>query len=108
MTTPIITESTLEGALNYLASSDVSSAEAKASVERTEILRKRARARCYLLTDGTVGERQARVEIAADVVAADDAYIAAVREFETLKAKRERANIVVRVYQTLEASRRLA
>ena len=104
----IVSEERLEAALTYLSDTDEAFAEAKAAVERTHILTKRARARCYLLTSGTVAERQAQTETAGDVTVADDAYCEAVKAFETLKAQRERADIVVGVWRSLEASRRKA
>jgi hypothetical protein len=103
---PIISEAKLEGALTFLAETDATYAASKADTERAEILRKRTRARVFLAADGNNEERKAKAEVHADVEAADDVYCACLKQFETLKAKRERADIVVRVFQTLEATRR--
>ena len=102
----IVTDAKLEAALNYLAETDDASAEAKADVERQTIRCKRARARCFLLGDGSVENKKAQAEVSADVVTADEDYISAVITHEKLKASRERADIVIRVYQTLSANQR--
>lgn len=106
MSEPIITEAKLEGALTYLASTDELFGECKAGVERAEILRKRCRARHFLLASGNNEERKAQAEIAQEVQDSDDLYCKSVEQFEKLKATRERADIVVNVWRSLEASRR--
>jgi len=105
---PIVSEQQLENALRFLADSDAEFAQEKAELERSEIRRKRARARVFLIASGNVEERKATAETSPDVEQADDAYIASVKAFETLKAKRERADIVVGVWRSIEASRRKA
>ena len=92
--------------LTYLASTDDAFAEAKGALESAEILRKRVRARAWIDSEGTAGERQAEAEVADDTQAADDAYIAAKVAFEKLKAKRERGGLLIDIWRTLEASRR--
>lgn len=106
MSNPIITEQQLENALLFLAESDHEYANEKAQLERSNILCKRVRSRIFLAATGTVAERSARAEIEAETEQADDDYCKTIAKFETLKARRERAEIVVRVYQTLEATRR--
>lgn len=108
MSDPIISEQRLEAALNYLADTDASYAQEKAELERAEIIRKRSRARVFLLADGNNEERKAKAEISPDVEKADDDYVDSVKAYESLKARRERADIVIQVYRTLEASRRKA
>lgn len=98
----------VESAMNYLAETDLPYADAKANVERTEILRKRARQRVFLTEQGSVAERNAIADTYADVIVADDDYIAAVKRFEELKARRQRAELVIEVWRTLEATRRKA
>ena len=106
MSEAIITEQRLEAALHYLAESDDAYAQEKAEVERADIARRRARARVFLLASGPVEERKATAETSPDVEQADERYCASVKAFETLKARRERADIVVRVWQSLESTRR--
>lgn len=106
MNQPIITEQQLERALEFLASTDEPQAHQKADVERAEILRKRVRAKVFLTAEGSVEARRATAETSPETAAADDDYIAALVKYEGTKAKRERADIVVRVFQTLSANRR--
>ena len=94
--------------MGFLAETDDAYAEAKAEVLRQEIAGKRARARVFMTTEGSVESRKAQAEGHADVMAADDAYCAATLAYETLRAKRQRAELVIDVFRTLEASRRKA
>ena len=101
-----IDEERVGKAMRYLAVTDLSYAEAKANLESAEILRKRVRARVFLTEDGTVAERQAEAEVHHDTEAADDAYVTAIKAFEELKARRQRADLVIEVWRSLEATRR--
>jgi alpha-galactosidase len=96
----------MANAMTFLAETDEPYAEAKTSVERLEIVRKRARARIFLTSEGTVETRKAQAETHADVCTEDDRYIDAMRIYETLRAKRERAEILIDVWRSLESSRR--
>jgi hypothetical protein len=90
----------------FLAETDDSFADAKTDVLRCEILGKRARSRLFVSAEGSVEMRKAAAEGHSDVILADDALVAATLEYETLKARRSRAEIVIDVFRTLEASRR--
>lgn len=92
--------------MDFLADTDDKFAEIKTLVARAEILCKRARARMFLTGEGSVEARKAAAEVHSEVCAADDTYIGALKEFETLKARRSRAEILIDVFRTLEASRR--
>src|SRR5271154_6094202 len=96
----------MENAMSFLAESDDRFAEIKTLVMRCEILCKRARARIFLTGEGNVEARKAAAEVHGEVCTADDTYIEAMREFETLKARRSRAEILIDVFRPLEASRR--
>ena len=98
----------MENALEFLAETDEPFAEAKTSVLRCEILVKRVRARVFVTEEGTIEVRKAKAEGHGDVIAADESLCASALAFETLKAKRSRAEILIDVYRTLEASRRRA
>ena len=97
----------VERAVMFLAESDAPYADARTAVRRLEILRKRVRARCFLAATGTVAEREAQAETAADVDAVDAEYVTATQEMELLSARRERAGLVIDLYRTLESSRRV-
>lgn len=92
--------------MTFLAESDDSYAIAKADMLRGEILAKRARARVFVTGEGSVEARKAAAEIHGDVTTADEELIRATLEFEGLRAKRQRAEIVIDVWRSLEASRR--
>lgn len=96
----------MEAAMNFLAETDESYAEAKTNLLRSEILCKRIRARVYTFVEGNVEARKAQAETHQEVVQADDEYIKATLAFEALKARRSRAEILMDVWRTLEASRR--
>jgi hypothetical protein len=98
----------MEAAMEFLAETDEPFAEAKTAVLRAEILVKRVRARVFVGEEGAIEVRKAKAEGHADVVAADESLCTSTLNFETLKAKRSRAEIVIDVYRTLEASRRKA
>lgn len=101
-----VTDEQLEQALHYLATTDEKYAEAKLQLERAEILRKRVRARIFLTVDGTVAERTAKAETAPDVEQADGDYVAAIGAYETYKAKRQRAELIVDTWRTVSSNRR--
>jgi hypothetical protein len=102
----LIDQQRMELAMEFLADSDEPFAEMKTLVARSEILCKRARARVFLTSDGNVETRKAAAETHVEVCAADDTYIAAMKEFETLRAKRGRAEILIDVWRSLNASMR--
>jgi hypothetical protein len=60
----------------------------------------------FLESEGTVAERQARSETSPLTVESDDEYASALLRKEQLKARRQRAELVIDLYRTLEASRR--
>jgi hypothetical protein len=96
----------MEAAMNFLAETDETYAEAKTNLLRSEILCKRIRARVFTFVEGNIETRKAQAEGHQEVVAADDEYIKATLAFESLKARRSRAEILMDVWRTLEASRR--
>lgn len=94
--------------MTFLGETDQPFAEAKTSLMRCEILCKRVRARIYVTGMGSVEQRKAEAEGHKDTIEADDAYIAATLAFEGLKARRSRAEILIDVWRSVEASRRRA
>lgn len=93
--------------MEVLAEGDMPFAEAKTDVLRCEILAKRARARVFVASDGgSVEWRKASAESHKDVIEADDALVAATLAYERLRAERQRAEILIDVWRTIEASRR--
>lgn len=101
-----ITQERMENAMDFLASTDDAYAEAKANVLRAEILVKRIRARLFIAEEGSVEVRKAKAEAHQEAIDGDEALCSATLAFEALKARRSRAEILIDVYRTLEASRR--
>jgi hypothetical protein len=101
-----VDQNRMESAMEYLAETDLPYAEAKTDLLRCEILCKRVRARVFVSCEGSVEARKAIAEAAQPVLDADDALIAATLAFESLKARRSRAEIVIEVWRSVEASRR--
>jgi hypothetical protein len=101
-----ITLERCENAMFFLAESDDSFALAKTDVLRAEILAKRVRAKVFVLKEGSIEARKAFAENEAEVVAADDELLRATLEYESLRAKRQRAELLIDVFRTVEASRR--
>jgi hypothetical protein len=97
----------MEAAMEFLAETDDKYALAKAELLRAEILSKRVRARLFAgAQEGSVEMRKALAEGHEDVIEADEDLIKATIDFEALRARRGRAEIVIDVFRTLEASRR--
>lgn len=92
--------------MEYRATTDDEYAERKADVLRCEILCKRVRARVFVGEEGAIELRKAKAEGHGDVIAADDAYIAATVAYERLRAARGTADILIEAFRTVEASRR--
>ena len=101
-----IDQNRMESALDYLATTDDAFADAKAQLARCEILAKRARHRIFITESGTVAERQAKADIHPEVGQADDDLVEAITVYERIKAKRERASVVIDVWRSLNASLR--
>jgi hypothetical protein len=100
----------MENAMAFLAETDDQYAEAKTALLRCDILCKRTRSRVFVTAEGNGGveARKAYAEAHPDVIGADDALVAATLDFESLKARRSRAEIVIDVWRSVEASRRKA
>ena len=96
----------MESAMEYLAETDREFALEKAELARSEIARKKVRARVFLTSEGSVAVRQAKAEVHEDVGEADDRYIKTIELYEVVKARRERAELVIEVWRSLNANRR--
>ncbi len=103
----MITDERANEAFHWLENNTANIGRTRAAMERTEILRKRARKRAFIgAPEGSVASKEAYAEIHDDVIKADDAYIAAVSEFETIKAKQQLETIALDVWRTECANRR--
>lgn len=103
----MITDKRAEEAFNWLNDNTGIIGRARGAQERTEILRKRTRKRAFIgAPDGSVALKEAHAELHEDVLKADDDYIKAVTEFETLKARQQVEALALDVWRTESANRR--
>jgi hypothetical protein len=94
--------------MEYLADTDTECAELKADVARTEYIAKLKEAVAFKVADGNIEERKAIARSSGDAQTAWDAHFSAIRAYEIVRAKRERAVLVVDVWRTTQANRRKA
>ena len=107
----MISDTRLEQAMHYLATTDAESAELKGNVARAEYICKSARARAFLMADEcrkNVESRKADAETSQLVKEAEESYAEAVVAFEKVRAKRTTETLIVEVWRSLQANRRAA
>lgn len=104
----MVTEERLDKAMSFLATTDLECATRKSLVLRTEFMAKHAEALVYkaLGNEGSVEDRKQAVRLHESVVKAWDEHFNAVRDFESLRAQRERQILVVELFRTYSANRR--
>lgn len=102
----MISDEQLSRALNYLAETDEKAAELRADMERQEYYFKRAKALAFKLAEGTVADRNATAETSPEVTVAAETWFSAIQASESVKAKRQRAALVVEVWRSCNANRR--
>jgi hypothetical protein len=103
----VISEERLSKALTYLAETDELAAELKANVSRQEFLAKRIRAKQFLLNEGSVELRKAKAETSNEVGDSDTLMVDAIVAYEKVRARRETQSLIVDVWRTLQANRRV-
>ena len=97
----------VEKAFAFLSETDRYFAELKTNVKRAEYLLKRKEAQAYLSCEGSVKERESRARTDPDVTAAYDAHTDAMVAHEELAAQRETAGLLIDLWRSYEASRRV-
>ncbi len=105
----VISDERLDKAMCFLATTDLQAATAKSMVLRTEFTAKHTEALVYkaLGNEGSVEDRKQAVRLDERVVKAWDEHFNAVRDYENLKAQRERNVLVVDLWRTVQANRRV-
>lgn len=105
----MITDELADAAFHWLWENTRKIGAAKARLERTEILRKRARKRVFLCApEGSVAAKEAFAENHPDVLKADRGYVRAVLHWESLRADQDIKTIALDVWRTESANRRRA
>lgn len=103
----MITDQRADDALEWLTLNTRQMGAARGRLERSEILRKRARKRAFIeASDGSVAFKEAQAELHTDVLSADRSYVRAVIRFESMKAKQQIETITLDVWRTEAANRR--
>lgn len=106
----MIDELTLDKAMNFLAETDSECAELKANVARSEHMAKVAEAMAYLTVPNSerknVEHRKAEAKTSDEVKDRWADHFDAVKAYEVVRARRERAVLTVDVYRTQAANRR--
>lgn len=103
----MITDQRADEAFEWLNNNTGVIGRARGAMERTEILRKRTRKRAFVGgPEGSVALKEAHAELHPDVIKADEEYVAAVIEFETLKGRQQVEAMAIDVWRTESANRR--
>ncbi len=103
----MITEDRLTKAMRYLAETDERAAELKAEVERSEYKAKTTKATVFLHVAGTVAEREATAVQANETKDAYREHFQAIRDYQAVANKRELERLVVEVWRSENANRRV-
>lgn len=103
-----VTDDRLDRAMQFLATTDLEFAARKSMVMRTEFMAKHTEALIYkALTEGGVEDKKMAVRTDDRVLKAWDEHFNAVKDFENLKAQRERHVLVVELWRSVQANRRV-
>lgn len=108
----MITDELLERAMTFLAESDIECAELKANVARSEYLAKVGESLAYTLASArktlNVEGCKAEARTSQTVMDAWEKHFSAVKAYEVMRARRERAVLTVEVWRSQNANRRQA
>jgi hypothetical protein len=103
----MISSDRLSQALKYLSETDEKAANLKAEVARKEYICKKTRARVFLISSGNNEVRKAEAEVSEDTDKSEKEKVDAIVEFEKTKAKRETEALIVEVWRSVNANRRV-
>jgi hypothetical protein len=102
----VVDDKKMEAALDYLARTDEEAAGLKANVARTEYLAKLKESGHFLQAEGNIEERKASAKVTTEVQSEWDEHFKAIAAYEKVRARRERASLVIDCWRTIQASRR--
>jgi len=104
----LVDESRVDQAMTYLASTDETFAQARGTMLRTEYLADVAESMVYKsIQEGSVEDRKRAAKVAPETRQAMEDHFAAVVHFETLKARRAREVLVIELWRSVNANRRV-
>jgi hypothetical protein len=102
-----VSETRIGRVLDYLGSTDESCAGLKADVQRTEFLAKLAEAFAYkAIAVGTVDDKRAEARMDKGVQEKWETHFKAIAAYETVRARREHAQLLVELFRTHAANQR--
>ena len=93
--------------MRFLASTDEEAAELKANVDRTEYKAKAMKAACFRMLEGTVADREAESLGNGAVQEAYEGHFKAIRDYQAVANKRALQVLIVEVWRSLQANRRV-
>lgn len=102
----MIDDKRMAEALDFLADTDEEAAELKTDAARAEFKARAVRDAVFKLTEGTVAERQAIAGNSQEYKDAMQDYFDKDALAETMKNRRNTAELVIRAWQTVAANRR--
>jgi hypothetical protein len=104
----VISEVQLDKAMNYLAETDVECAELRANVARSEFMAKVCEGLHYKSASGSVEDRKQEARTTQAVIDEWEKHFVAITKYETVRARRMRAELLVEVWRSQNANRRQA
>jgi len=99
-----IKDETVHAAFNALESHAQPAAAAKAMRERREDERRAAKARAYLQSTGTAGEREAKSVIDEAYQQACERYYAAIEADEEYRNERSKCEAIIEAWRTVQSN----
>lgn len=103
----MIPEEALNGAFDYLANSSEEIGNAKGNLVRREFRAKRVFAKLYRIAEGNVEARKAFAMCHEDYAVAMEELAVAEETMERLRDQRNRAELILEVYRTQQATERM-
>lgn len=103
----MISEEKLEQALNRIVDTDVLAAEKKVEVERRKFVMNRVMDAHFMSNTGSVEARKAEARCSEEYQQAEAQYLKAYLDAEKLNNERKSCALIVEVYRTQSANRRM-
>jgi hypothetical protein len=102
-----VSETRIGKVLDYLGSTDESCAGLKADVQRTKFLAELAESFAYkMITVGSVADKTAEARLTKEVCDKWEIHFKAIAAYETVRARREHAQLLVELFRTHAANQR--
>jgi hypothetical protein len=102
-----VSETRIGKVLDYLSATDESCAGLRADVQRTEFLAKLAESFAYkMVLVGSIEDKKAEARLTKEVNVAWETHFKAIAAYETVRARREHAQLLVELFRTHAANQR--